>query len=423
MWDEKPLLLIGNLDNRRTAGLQEARKQAGMSPAHMLSYGQLLHTWREGGSLAELVQSNSPAPLIRLDAPGEDWDVERGLLQLGALDFKESGDTMHDLKRSARRVRSDLSSSSQKIGQETFSAEASLRLEQQWGRIYAPAQWFRGWKTFLNRAAREAREVWPDVQFWNDPAEIGLMFDKRECQLHLAQHGIPVPPLLPSSQPIDCWEILREAMNVSQMHRVFVKLACGSGASGVVAYQINPRTGEEIAVTTVGMEIFQGQTVFYNEGKLQRYTRHNEIRILMDWLCAEGAQIERWMPKAALNQRVYDVRQLVAAGQAGHAVMRLSRTPITNLHLRNERMLPAEAGLDELHMSMIQKAAQDTMMTFPDSWSAGIDVLLTNGMNPRAYVLDVNPFGDLLYRVKHQGMSPYEWEMKLLGKEEPVKHA
>lgn len=72
---------------------------------------------------------------------------------------------------------------------------------------------------------------------------------------------------------------------------------------------------------------------------------------------------------------------------------------------------------------MIQKATQDTMMTFPDSWSAGIDVLLTSGMNARAYVLDVNPFGDLLYRVKHQGMSPYEWEMKLLRKEEPVKHA
>jgi hypothetical protein len=85
-------------------------------------------------------------------------------------------------------------------------------------------------------------------------------------------------------------------------------------------------------------------------------------------------------------------------------------------------MLPAEAGLKELHLSMIQKAALDTIRVFPKSWSAGIDVMLTSGMNPRAYVLDVNPFGDLLYRVKYEGMSPYEWEMKLLRKE-PVRHA
>ncbi|WP_188593361.1 STM4014 family protein [Paenibacillus silvae] len=403
MSDQQPLLLIGNPDNRRTAGLQEARKRMDMSPAVVLSYEQLLRTWRQGGTLAELVKSVpiAASPLIRLDAPGEDWQVERELLHLGAMDNKIRGN--------------------EPFG-ESLSAEACLALEQQWGRIYAPAQWFRGWKACLERIRLEAREQWPDVRFWNDPAEIGLMFDKRACQRHLSQHGISVPPLLPSSQPVTCSETLRAAMHDSRMHRVFVKLAYGSGASGVVAYQLNPRTGAEIATTTVGMETVQGRTVFYNEGKLQKYTSRDEIRILMDWLCAEGAQIERWMPKATLDQRVYDIRQLVVAGQAGHAVMRLSRTPITNLHLRNERMLPADAGLSEQYMSMIQQAAQRAMMTFPDSWSAGIDVMLTGGMNPRAYVLDVNPFGDLLYRVQHQGLNAYEWEMMFLRKE-PVTHA
>lgn len=398
-----------------------------MKPATVLPYENLLRTWRQGGCLAELVQLGSISPLIRLDAPGEDWEVERGLLHLGAADCEVSngkvlGDPEPSFKGSKACVETDLPSSLQKVKQESFSAEAALTLEQQWGRIYAPAQWFRGWKACLRRIAREAREVWPDVQFWNDPDDIGMMFDKRECQLHLRRYGISVPPILPSSEPIDCWELLRAAMEASRMHRVFVKLACGSAASGVVAYQVNPRTGAEIAVTTAGMETSQGRTLFYNEGKLQRYTHPKEIRTLLDWLCAEGAHIERWMPKATLNQRAFDIRQLVAAGQAGHAVMRLSHTPITNLHLRNERMLPAEAGLHEPHMSIIQKAAQDTMLTFPNSWSAGIDVMLTSGMEPRAYVLDVNPFGDLLYRVKHQELTPYEWEMKLLRKE-PVRHA
>ncbi|MGF6357644.1 hypothetical protein ABIE27_005605 [Paenibacillus sp. 4624] len=425
--DEKPLLLIGNPDNRRTAGLQEARKRMGMKPAAVLAYEKLLQTWRHGGSLAELVPSISPSLLIRLDAPGEHWEVERGLLHLGAVDYEGFGGIVlsnpsTSFESSNLSVPNDLISSMNQATRESFSAEAALTLEQQWGRIYAPAQWFRGWKACLDRIAREAREVWPDVQFWNDPDEIGMMFDKRQCQLHLTRHGISVPPILPSSEPIQCWEQLRAAMDASRMHRVFVKLACGSAASGVVAYQVNPRTGAEIAVTTVGMETTQGRTLFYNEGKLQRYTHLEEIRTLLDWLCAEGAQIERWMPKATLNQRAYDIRQLVAAGQAGHAVMRLSHTPITNLHLRNERMLPAEAGLPEPHMSIIQRAAQDTMLTFPNSWSAGIDVMLTSGMEPRAYVLDVNPFGDLLYRVKHQELTPYEWEMKLLRKE-PVRHA
>jgi hypothetical protein len=429
MSGEQPLLLIGNPDNRRTAGLQEARKRMDMSPAVVLSYEQLLRTWRQGGTLAELVKSVpiAASPLIRLDAPGEDWQVERGLLHLGAMDNKIWRDeTFEDILSNIGRAESGMSdvwsSSPQILGQESLSAEACLALEQQWGRIYAPAQWFRGWKVCLERIRLEARELWPEVRFWNDPEEIGLMFDKRACQRHLEQHEISVPPLLPSSQPVTCSETLRAAMDDSRMHRVFVKLAYGSGASGVVAYQLNPRTGAEIATTTVGMETVQGRTVFYNEGKLQKYTSHNEIRILMDWLCAEGAQIERWMPKATLDQRVYDIRQLVVAGKAGHAVMRLSRTPITNLHLRNERMLPADAGLSEQYMSMIQQAAQRAMMTFPDSWSAGIDVMLTGGMNPRAYVLDVNPFGDLLYRVQHQGLNAYEWEMMLLRKE-PVTRA
>lgn len=427
MWHEKDLLLIGNPGNRRTAGIQEARSRMGMKPATVLPYEDLLRTWRRGGGLAELVQFISPSPLIRLDAPGEDWEVERGLLHLGATDYDVSdskvlSDQVPSFKRSKLSSPNDLISSVKRPTGESLSAQAVLTLEQQWGRIYAPAQWFRGWKACLDRIAREAREVWPDVQFWNDPDEIGMMFDKRECQLHLMRHGISVPPILPSCEPIQCWEQLRAAMDASRMHRVFVKLACGSAASGVVAYQVNPRTGVEIAVTTVGMETSQGRTLFYNEGKLQKYTHPKEIRTLLDWLCAEGAQIERWMPKATLNQRAYDVRQLVAAGQAGHAVMRLSRTPITNLHLRNERMLPAEAGLPDPHMSIIQRVARDTMLSFPNSWSAGIDVMLTSGMEPRAYVLDVNPFGDLLYRVRHQELTPYEWEMKLLRKE-PVRHA
>jgi len=399
---EQPLLLIGNPHNRRTQGMQEARHRLGMKPAVVMPYALLLQNWRQGRTIVDIVDSNLPVPLVRIDAPGEDWEVERELLFLGGINAT--------------------SCLTDEMGTEAFSAEQVLALEQEWGRIYAPAQWFRGWKACLDRIGRETREIWPEVRFMNDPADIQLMFDKRTCQQHLYSQGVHVPPTLQSSQPIRSYTDLRTAMQSAGMNRVFVKLACGSGASGVVAYQINPRTGDEIAITTMGMEQAQGKTIFYNEGRLRKYTRNGEVAELMNWLCAEGAQIERWMPKATFDQRAYDIRQLVAGGQAGHAIMRLSRTPITNLHLRNERMLPAEAGLDEQRMSLVRTAAQAAMSSFPNSWSAGIDVMLTSDSNPRAYVLDVNPFGDLLYRVEHHGLGTYEWEMELLRKE-PIQHA
>ena len=76
--------------------------------------------------------------------------------------------------------------------------------------------------------------------------------------------------------------------------------------------------------------------------------------------------------KATLDQRAYDIRQLVAGGQAGHAIMRLSRTPITNLHLRNERMLPAEAGLDEQRMSLVRWQPKQPCLHFPTRGQPGL---------------------------------------------------
>lgn len=430
---EQPLLLIGNPNNRRTLGLQEARLRLGLQPALVLPYARLLQTWRRGGTMADAVMQclegrgathmhraswiSSPAsisfvnhdsvggvsnaPLIRIDAPGEEWDVERELLFLGAVN--------------------DVSPFIDGPSAGMIPAEQTLTLEQEWGRIYAPNQWFRGWKACLERIRHEALEYWPNARFMNDPHDIALMFDKRKCQQHLSAHGVHVPPTLQSSESIRNYADLRTAMKTVGMNRVFVKLACGSGASGVVAYQINPRTGAEIAMTTVGMERIQGNSIFYNEGRMRRYTHTADISALMDWLCAEGAQIERWMAKASLGSSVFDIRQLVAGGQAGHAIVRLSQTPITNLHLRNERLLPAEAGLDEQQMEGVQTAAKAAMAAFPNSWSAGIDVMLSEGTEPRSYILDVNPFGDLLYRVQHNGLGTYEWQMELLRKE-PYNH-
>ncbi|MEB9896617.1 hypothetical protein P4K96_24600 [Bacillus cereus] len=54
--------------------------------------------------------------------------------------------------------------------------------------------------------------------------------------------------------------------------------------------------------------------------------------------------MERWIAKERLDGKSFDVRLLAVNGSACHAVLRLSSSPITNLHLRNERR-PLDEGM------------------------------------------------------------------------------
>ncbi|MCC3381007.1 STM4014 family protein [Paenibacillus farraposensis] len=419
----EPLILFGNPGNRRTTGLQEARAALKLAPAVEVSCRDVLAAIRKkyslGELLARLAAQSAPdrvdgsvhgqdsiirllagqadcSPLLRLDAPGENFEIERELIALGAPDAEGDDSLLLWPERT------------QGIG---ISAAEARRLQEQHGRIWHPGQWFRGYCRLLAWLRREAALLWPLSRWMNDPAEVAVMFDKRRCSLVLDKAGIRVPPALsPSGAAFGDTADLHTAMRESGFHRIFVKLFCGSGASGVMAYQIHPRTQAELAVTTIGTEIVQGQRVYYNAGRLRRYTDKQDIHAILNWLCMEGIHAERWIPKATLNGRVYDVRQLVCGGEACHAVLRLSRSPITNLHLRNERLLLEEAGLPPDTVQSIQLTAEAAMSAFPASMVAGLDVLVP-AHGGRPYVLDVNPFGDLLYRVKHQGRNPYEWEM------------
>jgi hypothetical protein len=198
------------------------------------------------------------------------------------------------------------------------------------------------------------------------------------------------------------------------MHRVFIKLATGSAASGVIAYQRHPSTGAEIAITTIGIERYAARPpIFYNAGKLRRYTDSADIAAIVDWLYRHGAYAEQWIAKRGFDGRAFDIRQLVVAGEPCHAIARVSSTPITNLHLRSERMSPEQAGLSPESIERVRCIAAGAVGAFPRSAVAGIDVLVSEG-SERCYVADVNPFGDLLYGARHEGMDPYEWEMRKL---------
>lgn len=403
---EQPFILIGNLGNKRTLGLQEARRGQGLKQAVMVPYkallqrslrlGEVLHDtvqqWREGD------HSSRVSPIIRLDAPGEDPEVERELIAWGAPNFTEN-DAFCPFEFVSNGA--------------SITAEEARKLPVEQGMILYPAQWFRGYCRFLSFIKKEAESAGFPIVWVNDPADIAVMFDKRRCSQLLTKHGVSMPALpVPTGSIVD-YDTLQEAIALSGMNRLFIKLACGSGAAGVMAYQIHPGTGRELAVTTIGFEERAGECVYYNSGILRRYSDKVVIRRIVNWLCLEGAHVERWIEKESLRGKSFDVRQLVVNGEACHAVLRLSSTPITNLHLRNERQMMTEEILSSGLKEQVERTAISALSAFSNSSVAGVDVLVRRG-SYETYVVDINPFGDLLYNVDYLGLNTYEWQMQQL---------
>jgi hypothetical protein len=429
----QPLIVFCNPGDRRSEGIQQARSRLGLPPAVLIPYAGLL----QGQPLADLLEqarqipgpldgpgqarqmrqanpdrvsrwqsrpaapSPDTAPLLRLESPSGSFGIERALIALGAPDVPDPDDSLHPYGSQP-----DL---------RPLSFKTAGALKDMPGVLHHPSQWFRGYCRLLARIQREARQLLPASRWTNDPGEIAAMTDKRRTQQILAAAGVPVPRPLSGcggQVPVDCAS-LRELMLSQRMHRVFIKLASGSAASGVIAYQLNPATGAEAAVTTIGVENYISRPpVYYNSGKLRRYTDSALLAGIINWLYRHGAYAEQWIPKPGGSGQSFDIRQLVVAGRACHAVARVSTTPITNLHLRSRRMTPAEAGLTEDMQLQIRQTAEQSLAAFPRSSVAGIDVLV--GSSGRTYTADVNPFGDLLYDVEYHGCSTYEWEMKQL---------
>ncbi|WP_179215742.1 STM4014 family protein [Paenibacillus sp. MY03] len=400
---ERPLIVIGMPGDKRTGGIALARERLGLPTALIIPLAGLLGEQpldlREQAEPWLKTQRSENAPLLRLESPGGSFEIERAIIALGAPDgiACEEDDSLHPY--------------SGRPDPQPMSAVAALRLKESPGRLYHPAQWYRGYCRLLARLRRQGAEL-HGAEWQNDPADIAAMTDKRRTQELLAAAGIAIPRPVVGDEPITGYESLRNAMLKARMHRVFTKLASGSAASGVIAYQLHPVTGAEIAMTTIGMERYNARPpIFYNSGKLKRYTESADIAAIMNWLYRHGAYAEQWIAKRGHDGRAFDIRQLVVGGKPCHAIARVSRTPITNLHLRSERMSLEEAGLAEEAIRRVGSTAAAAAAVFPRSAVAGIDVLVAEGSD-RCYVADVNPFGDLLYGALHEGLDPYEWEMR-----------
>ncbi len=404
----KTLTIIANPENRRVGLLQQAIANLNLPPATVISYADLI---TEKQNLEQFKPNN----IIRFDSPEKNFEVDKAIIAAG--EGLEGGEGVEN-------------NTHQRI-----SSQEVAKLEFDKGRILYPRQWYLGWRNLLQRweknltpspspcLSRGENNLTPNaspclsrggLEVMNHPGDIAVMFDKPKCHERFSKNNVPVARSLGK---IHSYEHLREQMQAQGLERVFIKLSHGSSASGVIAYRANSRF--ESAITTVERVREDGETLLYNSRRIRNYTKREEIADIINILTAEGVIVEEWLPKARLQGCGFDLRVVVIDGEAQHTVVRLGKSPMTNLHLGNER-----GNIDEFLDKVGDENWQKMKLTceqaaglFPNSLYCGVDLIILPDWEQHA-VLEINAFGDLLPGILWNGMDTYMSEVKaLLGRE------
>ncbi len=366
------MIVIGNPNDRRVGLWQAALARQGHPPARVISYYDLLAGTPD---LSTLIESGA---VVRIESPGKDEQLYRDMVRFAA-ELAPEPEFEH------------------------WPHEADLPQER--GRLWGSRQWYRGYRRLLSQLDEQLTSL--NVRLLQHPADIVVMFDKVACHARLAAAAVLVPRSLPQ---IGSFEQLQTAMRAQGWQRVFIKLAHGSSASGVVAYRTNGRHMQ--AITTVELVQTSAGWQLYNSRSLRTYTQLREIQPLIDALAQQRVHVEEWVPKARLAGKVYDLRMLVIAGKAQHTVVRTSTSPITNLHLLNPRgdLAAVQAQLGPAFWQTVQQQAEAAAACFGRSLYAGVDLLIANSLK-HCLVGEVNAFGDLLPNVLVAGLDSYEAEL------------
>ncbi len=370
-----PVLLIGVPDSRRAQLFQAALARAGKPAARVVSFIDLL---RGETNITGLISSET---FVRVDSPGKDFETERALLHAGA-------DAICDEHFAG------------------ISHEEIDKLEFERGRILYPRQWYLGFCKVLQIIESQLRDCFT----MNNLPDIALMFDKPRCHQILKNHGFPVARSLGE---IESFEDLQQRMKANGWARVFIKLAHGSSASGMIAYQTNGARHRATTTVEMDMDMGGGELRLYNSRRIRVYEDVSEIKQLVDELCRHRVYVEQWLPKAGIDGRTFDLRIVVIARQVTHTVVRLGRHPMTNLNLLGGRgnLELVLQRIGSVEWERIKRTCEQLMTAcFPKSLYAGIDLRVSPDFRHH-HVLEVNAFGDLLPDVLCNGRDTYETEI------------
>ncbi len=354
-------VVIGNPENRRVISFLEEIHLLKKHTVAVLSYLDLLE------DKVSLVQDIPPHSIVKIDSPGENSWVRKRLIEYG-------GNITHA----------------------TFMED--------FGRICSVAEWYQGFSLFLSDLKRNI----PASCYWmNDVDSILTMFDKVACKTILSQNNIPTPVSLGEASD---YQALRHQMKQQGIHSVFIKPAHSSSASGVIAFRAS---GDRLeAISSMEMVVQNGAIAFYNALKVRKYQNETEIIVLINEILKNKHIVEQWIPKAAWNNLSFDFRIMVIHGKARHVVARMSKSPITNLHLGNTRGNLSEiiAFMGVPTFEKAKKVAESAASCFPNCLYMGVDILISSNLKS-IKVLEINAFGDLLPNLMDNGERVYQAEI------------
>ena len=344
-------LVFSRADSLRVKLFQQALANLGMPPAKVCSYHDVLD-----GKIPTVDRN----VLVRLESPGRDFELERRLIQMG--------------------------------GGPEVSPEVLSR-----GALRHPHCWFQGLTSLMVRVGK----LFPKEAFLQQPGDILKMFHKPRCSQVLARHGIPVPPTL---EPFSNADKLDRVLDRHQLQGAYLKLFCGSSASGMVAYD---RQG--FAFSTM-QQVGDG---FLNSRRVHRYNGREAINEMIGYLRREGLHAEAWIPKARLGGQPCDLRVVVINGEPSHSVVRVGKTTFTNLILGGRRE-PLERLSEMTDLESVMETCRKVGRVFPESLYMGVDLLIDRD-GSKHYVAEVNAFGDLLPDFLHRGEDTYTAELRSLS--------
>ena len=352
--------VIGIPESTRVAGFRDALLAAGHEPPEVVSW-------------VDVLEGATPEGLVRIDSPGRSWNTEKRLLGLGVA-AEGSGDG--------------------------FTALEIRSMSEPAGRIVARRQWHRGWSRALGELKARARHA----SFSSDPDDLILLFDKHACQERLERFGCRAPRSLGTPAGFDD---LRERMRLAGCRRVMLKSCHGSSASGMLALEMS--RGRIQAFTTARL----ANGALWNHRPVRLTTDWAEIIALVDALCRHKAQAQWWVPKMGWLGHRIDLRVVTIGGRAAHTIVRMSRTPFTNLQLFNQRGNMDRFGQEHPDALAAARAeAERAAAAFPRCLALGIDVALDPA--GRAWVLEANAFGDLLPGCLVDGWDTYRWQVEAM---------
>ncbi|MEJ2612929.1 MAG: STM4014 family protein [Candidatus Thiodiazotropha sp.] len=361
-------LIIGSSDDPRVVGFQSALNGIGCD-AQTLDY---LADWEQ-----TLPEQLTPETCLRIESPGHDLDAIQRLMSNGCEPARLAGFQVVDEAQFGKSY-----------------------LEQ--GAFIAPHQLYFGLQHYL-RGLEQHLVNYPVAWTMNHIDDILLFYDKQQCHQRLTGQQLPTPPAM---YDIGGFEQLMSAMDDNGLKRVFIKPRYGSGASGILALDRRPHLLS--ALTTIEV----ANDSWFNTRKLRHLRGHETIAPIIDRLAGWGLHCERWMPKLRIGPFETDCRFLIVDGHVDFAVLRKSRSPITNLHLLNQRADISEVRslLSQDVWNQIEITLSGIARMFPKSFHLAVDLAIHANRRDH-FVLEINAFGDFLQNVFHQGMNSYQWQL------------